>query len=77
MRDYINNAKTCEHLAGEAGEQEATEAEKLNKNIDKYCGLAQKKITALEKKYRGNKTAMQEISKYKFDSVESYMANLL
>ena len=55
IRDYINNAKTCEYLAGEAGEQEATEAEKLNKNIDKYCGLAQKQLTALEKKYRSNK----------------------
>lgn len=44
IRDYINNAETCEHLAGEAGDQEAIEADELNRNIDKFCGLAQKQL---------------------------------
>ncbi len=69
---YVKNAELCEHLAGEAGDQEPAEAEELNKNINHYCGLAQKQLHALEKKYKDNKSAMQEIRKHKYDSVESY-----
>lgn len=40
VHSYIQNAEICEHLAGEAGDQDPVDAAVLNKNIDKYCGCA-------------------------------------
>lgn len=69
---YIYNAEICEHLAGEIGDQEPSEADILNKNIDIYCGNAHEQLFKLQIKYKNNKKAQAIISKHSYDSVESY-----
>jgi hypothetical protein len=69
---FIYNADLCEHLAGEVGDQEPSEADILNKNIDIYCGKAQQQFHKLSIKYKNNKKAMKIISNHMYDSVESY-----
>ena len=72
IHSYIHNAETCEHLAGEAGGQDPADNVILNKNIDKYCGKAQKQLNKLKNKYKNNKSVMHEISKHEYDSVTSF-----
>jgi hypothetical protein len=69
---YIYDAEICEHLAGEVGDQEPSEANILNMNIDKYCGRAHRQLFKLKKKYKNNKDALELIQKHTYDSVESY-----
>lgn len=73
IRVFISNAFECEHLAGEVGtELPKKEQDKLDKNIDKYCGGAKDQFKMLTEKYKKNPYLLKRIKNNYNDTVDSY-----
>lgn len=68
---FVRNADLCDHLAGE-WDPDMTRNEKrtVEKNIERYCGKAQKQRATLLKKYKSDASVLNVLNKY--DSVKDY-----
>jgi hypothetical protein len=68
---FLDNAKACEHFAGE-WDPELTRKEKrvIERNVDKYCGFAQKQRRLLLKTYGHDGAVLQVLNQY--ESVVNY-----
>nr|WP_315219439.1 hypothetical protein [uncultured Duganella sp.] len=73
VRIFVENAETCEHMAGEwDGELPKSRQREITRAIDKYCASAKRQLPLLTKKYRGNPQILRVISEHANDSVKSY-----
>ena len=68
---FIGNAEACEHFAGE-WDPEMSKREKrvIERNVDKYCGLAQKQKAQLLPKFKNDMGVLQALNQY--ESVTDY-----
>ncbi|MFA9216235.1 MAG: hypothetical protein ACEQSK_03930 [Sphingomonadaceae bacterium] len=74
IRVFISNSFACEHFSGEVGSDlEKKEQDKMNRNIDKYCGGAKKQFEVLQEKYKNNPALLKRIKNNYNDAVDSYM----
>lgn len=65
---FVENADACTHFSGEWDSSISKQRQqKIEKAVDKYCGLAKKQQKELEIKYKGNKSIEKELSNYTFD----------
>lgn len=73
VRAFVNNAETCEHMAGEwDGELPKSRQREITRAIKKYCAPAKRQLPLLREKYRGNPQILKTISEHAYDSVKSY-----
>lgn len=68
---FLDSAQACEHFAGE-WDPDLPRKEKrvIERNVDKYCGFAQKQRSFLLKKYGRDSTVLQALNQY--ESVVDY-----
>lgn len=68
---FKKNAELCDHFAGE-WDSDLPEKDKRNieRNVDKYCALAQRQRAFLMKKYSSNPETLKVLNQY--ESVTSY-----
>jgi hypothetical protein len=68
---FLKNAQTCEHLASEWDPDMAKREKRvIERNINTYCGLAQKQRGLLLKKYGRDDAVLQALNQY--ESVTNY-----
>ena len=73
VRIFVENAETCEHMAGEwDGELPKSRQREITRAIDKYCASAKRQLPLLKNKYRENPHILTVISRHANDSVKSY-----
>ena len=73
VRIFVNNAETCEHMAGEwDGELPKSRQREITRALKKYCAPAKRQLLLLNEKYRGNPQILKTISEHAYDSVKSY-----
>ena len=73
VRAFVENAETCEHMAGEwDGDLPKSRQKELERAIKKYCAAAKRQLPLLTEKYKGNPKILRTISEHTFDSVKSY-----
>jgi hypothetical protein len=73
VRTFVENAETCEHMAGEwDGDLPKSRQREITRAIKKYCAPAKRQLPALTKKYRENPKILKAISAHAYDSVKSY-----
>ena len=73
VRTFVENAETCEHMAGEwDGDLPKSRQREITRAIKKYCAPAKRQLPLLTKKYRGNPQILRVIAEHANDSVKSY-----
>ena len=73
VRIFVENAETCEHMAGEwDGELPKSRQKEITRAIKKYCAPAKRQLRLLTEKYKGNRQVLDTISQHAYDSVKSY-----
>lgn len=73
VRTFVENAETCEHMAGEwDGDLPKSRQREITRAIKKYCAAAKRQLPLLTEKYRENPQILRTISEYAYDSVKSY-----
>lgn len=66
--NFIDNADTCTHLSGEWDNSLPKQRQQeIEKDVDKYCGLAKEQQKTLTTKYKGNKDIENKISRYSLE----------
>jgi len=70
---YISNAENCEHLAGEWDSSlDESEQKRIERDVIRYCGRAQKQLNLLKKKYSKDEKTLRIIADYENDAVVSF-----
>lgn len=69
---FVDNADTCEHFAGESGDNDKARQREINQAIDQTCGPAQRQLKLLRVKYARQPALKQVIDLHANDSVMSY-----
>ena len=73
VRTFVENAETCEHMAGEwDGELPKSRQREITRSIKKYCAPAKRQLRILTEKYKGNRQILNTIAQHAYDSVKSY-----
>ncbi|USX14050.1 hypothetical protein NHH88_31175 [Oxalobacteraceae bacterium OTU3CAMAD1] len=73
VRIFVENAETCEHMAGEwDGELPKSRQKEITRAIKKYCAPVKRQLRLLTEKYKGNRQVLNTISQHAYDSVKSY-----
>ena len=73
VRTFVENAETCEHMAGEwDGDLPKSRQKEITRAIKKYCAPAKRQLQLLTEKYKGNRQILDTISQHAYDSVKSY-----
>ncbi|UJB32911.1 hypothetical protein [Chromobacterium sp. Beijing] len=64
VKNFIDNAETCEHLSGEiSGDNDARQREVI-RDLNKYCNRAMKQQKRLLIKYKANPEVVAELKKW-------------
>ncbi|KAA9003286.1 hypothetical protein FJU30_03990 [Affinibrenneria salicis] len=67
VRSFLDNADTCQHLSGEWDSSLPEERRReIERDVDQYCGAAQRRQPELQKKYKGDKAVEEKLSEYQF-----------
>lgn len=73
VRTFVENAETCEHMAGEwDGELPISRQREITRAVKKYCAPAKRQLRILTEKYKGNRQILNTIAQHAYDSVKSY-----
>ena len=73
VRTFVENAETCEHMAGEwDGDLPKSRQREITRAIKKYCAPAKRQLPLLMGKYKGNPRILNILSQHAYDSVKSY-----
>ncbi|WP_146176762.1 hypothetical protein [Chromobacterium sp. Panama] len=72
VKNFIDNAETCEHLAGEITGMGDARQREVTKGVNKYCERAKRQQKRLLIKYKADPDVMAELKKWNeiFGTVE-------
>lgn len=73
VQRYLRAAGQCRHFAGEWDSAlKKSDRRRIEKNIDRYCGSAQRQLNTLTAKYKHRQSVRTILSEHQYDSVTAY-----
>jgi hypothetical protein len=65
IKQFLENAETCQHFADEADSQLSAERQKqIEDGLNQYCGAAHKIFESLKQKYKNNPNISKALENY-------------